>query len=277
MKLSAYHKSHGDMVEPLDHLTHYDIAYCCKVFDFTPDAEDAAMIDADKIVRGGTGYHDYITTLPPEIEHIYPDYSLYPQFAQAYGYLTRGCPRGCPFCIVQCKEGCKSEHVADLFEFWHGQKEIKLLDPNLLACNYHEFLLKQLCDSNAWVDFTQGLDVRLINDVNVALLGKIKVKMLHFAWDNPKDDLTRQFEFFKAHTVLDWHKLRVYVLVNFWSSHEQDLERVYRLRELGYDPYIMIYDKLNAPHQTRLLQRWVNNKFIFRECNRFEDYNPKVG
>jgi hypothetical protein len=277
MKLSAWHKVHGDTVENLNHLTHYDLAYCCKVFDFTPDAEDAAMINAGKIIRAGTGYHDYKTVLPDKIEHIYPDYSLYPQYKYACGYLTRGCPRACPFCIVAEKEGRKSVHVADLSEFWHEQKEIKLLDPNLLACKEHEFLLRQLADSGAWIDFTQGLDVRLLTDANVELISKIKVKMLHFAWDNPKDDLTRQFQYFKQRTNLNYRKLRVYVLVNYWSSLEQDLERIYKLRELGYDPYVMIFDKPNAPRQIRLLQRWVNNKFIFRECERFEDYNPKVG
>jgi hypothetical protein len=277
MKLSAYHKAQGDTVELLNHLNTYDIAYCCKVFDFTPDAEDMALISADKIIRAGTGYHDYTTVLSPEIEHLYPDYSLYPQYKQAYGYLTRGCPRACPFCIVAPKEGRQSIHVADLSEFWHGQKEIKLLDPNLLACREHEQLLQQLVDSKAWVDFTQGLDVRMLTDANCDLISKIKVKTIHFAWDNPNDDLIKQFEFFKARTVLDWRKLRVYVLANYWSSHEQDLERVYKLRELGFDPYVMIYDKEHAPRLTKQVARWVNNKFIFRECAQFEDYNPTKG
>jgi hypothetical protein len=277
MKLSAYYKARGDHIDLLNHLNTYDLVYCSKVFDFTPDAEDAAMIRADKIIRAGTGYHNYTDNLPPEIEHFYPDYGLYPQYHQAYGYLTRGCPRGCPFCIVAPKEGKKSVHVADLSEFWHGQKEIKLLDPNLLACREHEILLKQLANSGAWVDFTQGLDIRMLTDANVDLIGKIKVKMLHFAWDNPEDNLTKQFEFFKAHTTLDWRKLRVYVLVNFSSTHDQDLYRIYRLREFGFDPYVMIFDKLHANEQTKQLARWVNNKFIFRECERFEDYNSKKG
>lgn len=277
MKLSAWHKACGDTVELLNHMTHYDLVYCCKVFDFTPDAEDTAVIYADKIIRAGTGYHDYTTILPEELEHIYPDYSLFPKFMQAYGYLTRGCPRGCPFCIVQCKEGSRSEHVADLLEFWHGQKEIKLLDPNLLACNYHEFLLKQLSDSGTWVDFTQGLDIRLINNVNTSLLSSIKVKMLHLAWDNPAEDLTGKFKYFALHTNLNYRKLRVYVLTNYWSSLEQDLGRIYKLRELGYDPYVMIYDKEHAPRTAKQLQRWVNNKVIFRSTERFEEYDPKVG
>jgi hypothetical protein len=272
MKLSAYHKAKGDKVELLDHLNTYDLVYCSKVFDFTADAEDGAIIRADKIIRAGSGYHNYTDNLPPEIEHLYPDYGLYPQYKEAYGYLTRGCPRGCSFCIVADKEGRKSVHVADLSEFWRGQKEIKLLDPNLLACKDHERILKQLADCGAWIDITQGFDIRFVTPENMPLINKIKVKMLHFAWDNPKDDLTKQFEFFKAHTVLDWHKLRVYVLVNFNSTHEQDLYRIYRLRELGFDPFVMIFDKLHASKQVKQLARWVDNKWIFRSCAKFEDY-----
>lgn len=99
------------------------------------------------------------------MEHIYPDYSLYPSLTKdtAYGFLTRGCPRGCHFCIVSGKEGRASRKVADLSEWWRGQKNIKLLDPNLLACREHMDLLGQLADSEAWVDFTQGLDCRWRN------------------------------------------------------------------------------------------------------------------
>ena len=53
-------------------------------------------------------------------------------------------------------------------------------------------------------------------------------------------------------------KLRVYVLTNFNTTHEQDLERIYKLRELDYDPFVMIYDKPNAPKQTKQMARWVN-------------------
>ncbi len=94
MKLSAFYKGHGDTVEKLNHLNDYDIVYCSKVFDFTPDVEDEAVVSADRIIRAGTGYHDYRTVLPPEIEHISPDYSLYPQFSQAYGYLNTGMSTG---------------------------------------------------------------------------------------------------------------------------------------------------------------------------------------
>lgn len=273
MKLSAYHKSLGDKVDWWNGLEHYDMVYMSKVFTDTPDCEFA--IQADEVIRGGTGY-DLKNVLPKEVECICPDYSLYPQYNQAYGFLTRGCPRGCGFCVVAEKEGRKSKQVADLQDFWVGQKEIKLLDPNLLACREHEKLLKQLADSGAWIDFTQGLDIRLTTPDNISLLNNIKVKMLHFAWDNPKQDLTDHFRRFKELTELDYRKLGVYVLTNYNSTFKEDLFRIYTLRDLGYSPYVMIYDKANAPRQTRLLQRWVNNRIVFRTVTRFEDYDARM-
>lgn len=278
MKISAFHKANGDSVEPWFPMSHYDKVYMSKVFTASPDVD--SVIYADEIEKGGTGYFypDGGPSLPDEIEHIYPDYSLYGDLTKkaAFGFLTRGCPRNCGFCIVSKKEGQAARRVADLSEFWRGQSEIKLLDPNILACPEREALLRQLADSRAAVDFTQGLDIRLVEGAE-RLLAEIKVKRIHFAWDNPEQNLRPYFEKFKKKSELPYWKMGVYVLTNFNSSHEQDLERVYFLRELGYDPYIMIYEKETAPRETRLLQRWVNNRIIFRSCAKFEDYDPRKG
>ena len=285
MKLSAYHKAIGDEVEMYMPINQYDLVYASKVFSFTDDIDTNSVIQADEVRRGGTGYcinvkngrevfdNSKNSSLPREIEHIYPDYALYPQYKYAVGFLTRGCPRNCGFCVVGEKEGLCSKQVADLDEFWRGQKEIKLLDPNILACENNESLLKQLAESKARVDFTQGLDIRLTNPDNIELLNKIKVTMLHFAWDNPKQDLTKYFRRFSEHTKIksDRNKV-VYVLTNYNSTLEEDLYRIYKLRELGYSPYVMIYQKENAPKEIRRLQRWVNCRWIFRTVNKFEDY-----
>ena len=127
------------------------------------------------------------------------------------------------------------------------------------------------------MDFTQGLDIRLIGGLE-GLVASIKIKRIHFAWDNPEQDLRQQFEDFKKKSGLtDYRRLGVYVLTNYNSSQEQDLYRVYTLRDLGYDPYVMVYEKETAPRETRLLQRWANNRIIFRSCPRFEDYDPRRG
>ncbi len=285
MKLSAYHKAMGDEVEMYMPINQYDLVYASKVFSFTDDIDTNSVIQADEVRRGGTGYcinvkngrevfdNSKNSSLPREIEHIYPDYALYPQYKYAVGFLTRGCPRNCGFCVVGEKEGLCSKQAADLNEFWRGQKEIKLLDPNILACENYESLLKQLAESKARVDFTQGIDIRLTNPDNIELLNKIKVTMLHFAWDNPKQDLTRYFRRFSEHTKIksDRNKV-VYVLTNYNSTLEEDLYRIYTLRELGYSPYVMIYQKENAPKVIRRLQRWVNCRWIFHSVERFEDY-----
>lgn len=273
MKISAFHKACGDEVDWWIAFEKYDLVYKSKVFDFTPEIE--YPIQANRIVEGGTGY-GLENRLPKEVEHIMPDYSLYPKFNAAYGFLTRGCPRSCPFCIVSPKEGTQSIKVADLSEFWSGQRQIKLLDPNLLACTDHENLLRQLIESGAWVDFTQGLDIRLVTKQNEELLKKVKVKNIHFAWDNPKENLSEHFRRFKEFSGIDYRKLGVYVLTNFNSTHEEDLNRIYTLRDLGYSPYVMIYNKASAPRETRLLQRWVNNRIIFGKVKRFEDYDAKI-
>ena len=275
MKLAAYHKAQGDQVAWWEPSGRYDMVYKSRVFTDTYSKDTVAISNAEQVVQGGTGYGPG-PDLPEAVEHICPDYSIYPQFSgTAYGFLTRGCPRQCLFCIVSGKEGRRSRHVADLSEFWKGQKEIKLLDPNLLACPDHERLLVQLAESRALVDFTQGLDIRLITPDNMALLNKVRTKAVHFAWDNPNEDLTGHFQrFLDLTTIKNFRKRKVYVLTNFGSTHQQDLYRVNTLRAMGFDPYVMIYERPTAPPITRHLQRWVNCKQIFHTVPHFADYLP---
>ena len=275
MKLSAYHKARGDHVEWWRPEGRYDRVYKSRVFTDTYSQDTITVTNAGEVVCGGTGYGPG-PNLPDEVEHTYPDYSIYPQFPDtAYGFLSRGCYRNCCFCLVSAKEGRRSVQVADLAEFWNGQREIKLLDANLLACSDHEKLILQLAESRAYVDFSQGLDIRLITPDNVALLNRVRTKAIHFAWDNPDIDLTPDFRrFLELTAIKNVRKRKVYVLTNYGSTHEQDLYRVETLRGMGYDPYVMVYDRPSAPPITRQLQRWVNNKRIFHTVPSFADYIP---
>lgn len=276
MKLSSYHKSIGDHVEWWNGLKHYDRVYQSKVFDSTYTKDNEFVVMADEIIKGGTGY-DLKNRLPDEIEHAYPDYSLYNIKNTAYGFLTRGCPRHCPFCIVSEKEG-NTHTVADLSEWYRDQKKIVLMDSNVTASKDCVKHFRSLAETNAVVDFEGGLDIRFMTEEKAELLNKIKVKEIHFAWDNYDDQITpRKLAEYAKIAKHKPHGLyaTVYVLTNYNTTIEQDLERIYKLREMNFDPYVMIYDKPNASKTIRKMQRWCNNKWVFAQCEKFEDYKKE--
>lgn len=284
MKLSAWHKKQGDTVEwwridePL-----YDRVYMAKVFSDAYSPEHPEPFNAKEVIRGGSGYaiklrngkEIYHKELDPElpyaIEHVYPDYSLYPKYTgyglplkkqTAFGFLTRGCPRAC--------------------EFWHGQGLICLSDPNILACKESDQLLKELDDSGAKIEFNQGLDARFITPDTALMLVKMKIINPHFAMDNMKDiaDVERGLVLYKlayrdvTGKDLDWRKqkVNVFVLVNYNTTVSQDLERIMILRGIGFQPYVMIYNKPSANAIYRRLQRWTNNPMCWASANTFDDY-----
>ncbi len=294
MKLSAWHKQQGDSVGWYIPAVHgapampMERVYMSKVFSFTPEYWD--FVNAKELIRGGSGYCIGLeggeevyrkgndAQLPYGAEHIYPDYSLYPKLTKdtAYGFMSRGCPRGCSFCHVGEKEGKGAHKVADLREFWQGQKNIVLLDPNPVACKEWEDILQQLIDSKSWVDFSQGVDIRLMTEGKAGMIKRIKVKNIHFAWDRygDREEILPKLKMFKELTGWDRRKLTVYVLTNYDTTIGQDLERIYTLRDLGYWPYVMVYGREHTkPSDTvRRVQRWVNRRAIFEKVGRFEDY-----
>ena len=293
MRISAYHKARGDSVEWWwSDFIHYDIVYMSKIFSdaYSPDVPEP--MNADKVIKGGTGY--CITTgddgkerfdqsknnsLPPEIEKMFPDYSIYPQFDFAVSMTSRGCPRGCSFCHVSQKEQKASIKVADVKDFWNGQKHIEVLDPNITACKDKRDLFSQYKATGATINFNQGLDIRLINEEDIHDINSMRLKDIHFAWDKPTDDLEKQFRFYASKAKRKPHGTyaAVYCLTNYeevsTEEHiERALHRVYLLRDLGFDPYIMVYNKPSAPKEIKRLQRWCNNKFVFKSCIKFDDY-----
>lgn len=286
MKLSAWHKRNGDRVEWYDEFVDYDRVYVSKVFSFSKDFP--GEINAKEIVYGGSGfaievvdgkeiYHkEKDRPLPPEVEQMYPDYDLYGIPDTAYGFITRGCPRGCDFCHVKEMQGSKPYPVANLSDFWRGQKNIVLLDPNITAYRGWKDVFQQLIDSGANVDFSQGLDIRCMTEEKAEMLKNIKVKNVHFAWDRYEDGdiIVPRLEKFREITGWTRSKVSVYVLVNFDTTIEQDIERIMKIRSLNFQPYVMRYNKQTIKRGSELnaLARWVNFTPLFWKYETFDEY-----
>ena len=239
--------------------------------------------------NGKEVYHKELDPpLSPDIESIYPDYSLYPEYTgfgkplkkqTAYGFLTRGCPRGCDFCHVAPKEGRCSVKVADLSQFWNGQGNICLSDPNILACKDAPDLLNQLVQSGAKIDFNQGLDARLITSEKAKYLAKMNLKTPHFAMDSMKalEPVKKGLKLYveackEIKGKWNWRNAKVFCLTNFDTTHKEDMERIKAIQECECWPYVMIYNKQSAPKITRRLQRWTNAPACYAKTKDFNEY-----
>lgn len=267
MKISAYYKAAGNRVEWWRADEEYDSVFCSVIFSET---EIPKITNAKEVHFGGSGI-SLEKSLPDAIEHTTPDYSIYPQYDFAVGFLTRGCPRlNHTFCITPKKDGCVSRKVADLSEFWTGQKKISLLDQNLLACKERIDLLNQLAASGAEIDLKGGLDARFVNEEVIAVLRKVKVRNYFFAWDDPKEDLSDCFELIATSGIKNPDRIGVYVLTNYWSTTEQDLYRVYALRKCGLLPFVMIYDKQKFVDEHGKWKKGVEDRYSYEELRHFK-------
>jgi hypothetical protein len=293
MKLSAYHKARGDNVKLIDNFSeHFDAAYCSKTFNLPLITKIPTLPNllADKLYCGGTGFaietvdgkERYIQgkdgALPFEVEHNYPDYGLYPELTQgtAFGFLTRGCPNACGFCVVCGKEGQCSTQIAELSEFWRSQRKIKLMDANLLACKDRERIINALIISKACIDYTQGLDARFVDDDIARLLCRTNIEMAHFAFDLIKNEpeIVKGLRIFRKHYSGSDRNCKVYILTNFNTSHAEDWYRVRRVMELGYQPDVRIYQKGTHDRFLTDLARWANSTRLYRACS-FAEYVPR--
>lgn len=263
MKISAYHKTIGNNVSWFSPLfpQYFDKVYASKVF--TKSIINYVPADA---IQGGSGYN-YKTILPENIEHIYPDYSLYPNVDYAMGFLTRGCINKCPFCIVWKKEGILHKH-AELEEFWNGQTKLMLLDNCLTDYKDAEKELLKIRDNDIKLNLTQGFNIRTIRPKIANILSEIslwKGKQWYFAWDNISDEklVMKGLNILNTAGLKNW-KFMCYVLVGFNSSPKEDLHRINTLEKMGIDPFVMCYVKTSY---TKALAKWVNRKPLFKSTD----------
>jgi hypothetical protein len=181
MKLSAWHKQQGDTIEWWSAWDNdrYDRIYSSNVFSFTPTNQYLP----DCTVYGGTGYGLYDELLP-EIDAIYPDYTIYPDCDYAIGYLTRGCPYNCEWCVVPRKEG-----VIRPYRTWeqirrHDTDKLVLMDNNILACEHGIQQLETLVGSGLKIDLNQGLDASLVDRHIAEILSKLRwIERIRFSCD----------------------------------------------------------------------------------------------
>lgn len=280
MKISAYHKEAGDNVEWYNSLEYYGKVYAAKVFTFTPDY--GYFIHADDVEYGGTGI-DIHKTLPEEIDRCKPDYSLYPSIDRrtAYGFLTRGCPNRCKWCVVPQKEGNIRPYMDVDDIAVDGRKRLVLMDNNVLACNYGLQQIEKIVAKAYHVDFNQGLDARRVTEEVARLLARVKwIKRIRFGCDTYQQmaeceraiDLIQQYgykgEFF-LYCMLNDNFQESYYRVSFWRKYKKVLPHA--------QPYRSLTDRKQViPQWQEDLARWTDRKELYRSC-RFEDFEPRKG
>lgn len=277
MKISAYHKAQGDAVECVNHFEHYDRVYMSKVFTFTPDV--TTVIYADEIIRGGTGY-DVHSDLPAIIETARLDYSIYPPTERAYGFLTRGCPNRCAWCVVPRKEGDVRPY-ADIEDVLQGRTSAILMDNNVLASDHGLEQIEKIIRLGVRVDFNQGLDARIIaGSPDIAqLLAQVKwLKPLRLACDSAamKEPIIRAVELLRKYKCKPINYF-VYTLI---QNIEDSLDRINFCKELKLDPFAQPYRDFTPnqiiPQWQLDMARWCNHKGLFKSMD-FKDYSPRKG
>lgn len=278
MKISTYHKMQGDCVEWYNSLCSYDKVYMAKVFSFTPDY--GYYVRADEVERGGTGY-DIAKKLPEKIDRMKPDYSMYRVDTNlAYGFLTRGCPNRCKWCIVPKKEGDIIPYM-DIEEVADGRKNVILMDNNILAAQFGLKQLEKIISMKVRVDFNQGLDARLVTDEIARLLARVKwYKNIRFGCDTPQQIC----EVERATGLMDKYGYKgSYFLYCILMEFEESYRRVNYWKKRGrrFMPYCQPFRDVNNPKQIipqwqHDMAQWADRREYYMSCE-FKDFSPRKG
>lgn len=292
-KIARFHKKQGDYVEWALPFEHYDIVYMSKVFNFSPD--DITYYNADRIVRGGTGY-DFTSKLPDDIDRLQPDYSIYPNIPAdtAYGFLTRGCPNHCPWCVVPRKEGHIKPYM-DCDEIAiEGRTKLVLMDNNILAAgNYAVQQLKKIIKRGYRVDFNQALDARLVTDEYAKILANIKwiERRIRFGCDTKGqiEDCERAINMINSYGYRGEYFLYTMIggrsdlqdsfeRVNYWWKRNQEQRKRHKP---NIYPYAQPYRNPDNSHETipqwqKDMARWVNKHQYFQMTD-FYNFEPRKG
>lgn len=307
-KIARYHRKLGNIVEWYDPFCeHYDIVYMSKIFNFTPDYP-YVIRNAYHIQKGGTGYAidnanrpkshgnvNYATSLAC-IDRCQPDYSIYPNVPKdyAYGFLTRGCPNKCKWCVVPRKEGAIRPYM-DVDEIAiEGRNKLVLMDNNFLAAgDYAHEQLDKIIERGYRVDFNQALDARLVTEDFAKKLAKVKwldKNRIRFGCDTQAQirECERAMDMiisngfhgeFFLYTMLNDDFQECYSRIHYWWERLQDAREkhagnwVYAYAQPYRDPYNPHH---KIPQWQKDMANWVNKKAHF-VAHSFEDFEPRKG
>lgn len=272
MKLSEWHKKQGDNIGWWIPVLHYDRVYSSKVFDFTPDNTELP----DGAIRGGTGYRDLPIDqeLPPEIDAMYPDYSIYPECDYAIGYLTRGCPNHCRWCVVPHKEGQIKPYQSWQDVVRYDTDKLVLMDNNILACDHGIAQLEGLIGSGYRIDLNQGMDVRLVTDGVAQILSRLSwIRFIRFSCDTKSqiEPIRRTIGLLGRYGVRPY-RIFIYLLVT--EDIEDAADRVESLK--GYKA-INLYAQAERNERLGVIPNKVQlefaQRYIYGGCYRHETWN----
>ena len=268
MKISAWHKAQGDTVEWWQPLDLFDRVYSSKVFDFTPENP---YLPPDT-VKGGTGY-GLFTELPPKVDAMFPDYSIYPECDYAIGYLTLGCPNRCRWCIVPKKEGAIRPYRAWQDLVRPDTNKLVLMDNNILACEYGIEQLAGMIDSGYKIDLNQGMDARLVTPEVADILARLKWRRhIRFSCDQESqiEPILRAYELLKERGVKPY---RVFVYLLVTSDLDNASRRVEALKGLrGINLYAQAERNESLGIRPNRAQLEFAQRYVYSGCFRRETW-----
>lgn len=285
MKISRWHKSHGDHVEFYDSMFGcYDKLYMAKVFTHTPDYV-FSIANAKEIVRGGTGY-DVYSCLPYEIDHTQPDYSLYGKMIDkhtAYGFLTRGCINKCPWCVVPKKEGTIKPYMDVDDIAIEGRNKLVLMDNNVLACDYGLEQIDKIAYRGYMVDFNQAMDARLVTDEVARLIARVRWHpFIRFGCDTHSqieacvtaieriDHYSGRHRQYLLYTMIYGNILECYERISYWRQPKY--VSYVRCQSQPMLNFTKVHQDI--PQWERDMARWSNRRELFASTD-FKQYIPR--
>ena len=274
MKISAYHKAKGDEVEWWDAFYQYDKVYSSKVFDFTPENMYLPL----NTIKGGTGYGKF-DELPPEIDNMFPDYSIYPQCDYATGFLTRGCPNKCEWCYVPRKEGAIRPYKTWQKIARHDTKKLILMDNNILALDYGISQLEELSHTDYEIDLNQGMDIRLLTDDVCKILKNIKwINYIRFSCDH-KGQLPHFEKAIKLFEKYKMPKSKIFIYTLVRKDLQEADERIHTLHNICKSFNIYAQAERNDPKGIipNKLQLEFTQRYVYGRPYKKETWNEYLG